>query len=343
MSVGSGLSSQVGFAAESTYGTAATPTRFLPHSNKPFEIEPKQVTSDGITADQRYPSELQTVHTTRSGTGNPEYDLYTRGLGVPLKQALGSAAVATLIAGTSFYQQIHNDGELTGISGTWQDVIAERGGTKRAYTYVGCKVKSMEISCKKGELAKVKFELDIQDCRTDVALASPAYIVGYDIFHWAGVSIQMADTGTLSSGVFTPTSPQPVTGITGFTYKTENPFSAEDFYANNGALKSEPVENDHRSTTLSLEGDFTSESQFYTPWRANTTKAIVVTITGTQQVGGRAAKIQLSIPAGKLTKAGPEDNGKETATNKPVITAHKSVTATLPGTQIVYESLDTAL
>lgn len=77
---GSGLSSQVGVAPESTYGTYVAPTRFVRAQSYAVERVASRQQGSGISTGQFGPLALQYVETVIGSAGSLAFDVQNRGL-----------------------------------------------------------------------------------------------------------------------------------------------------------------------------------------------------------------------------------------------------------------------
>src|SRR5688500_6180443 len=110
MATGSGLDSQIGFAAESTWGTPVTVTRFCEFNSESLERTPTFLEPTALRAGTKYKRVSRIRVSRQTVAGVVELDLATKGMGLLFKHALASTvSTPTLIAGTA-YKQIHTPG-----------------------------------------------------------------------------------------------------------------------------------------------------------------------------------------------------------------------------------------
>lgn len=175
MAIGSGLGSQFGMAAESTYGTPVTVTRFL-------EMQKEGVKNDVGKHFSRGTKDL-VVRSSRSRTyskgcmGTIEFEVMNKGFGLLLQHCLGSGSVAQVGATDEYDHTITVD--LTngkfGRMATVQIGRPDVGGTVRPFTYAGGKVVEFEFSSELDGPLLLSTTWDFQSETTGTALASASY------------------------------------------------------------------------------------------------------------------------------------------------------------------------
>lgn len=90
--IGSGLSAQLGFAPETTYGTFATPTRFLEISKEQLKAEVLKMRTRAITDRYQRASRIRTA--VKAAAGTIDLDLMNVGHGLLLKYLIGQVSTA---------------------------------------------------------------------------------------------------------------------------------------------------------------------------------------------------------------------------------------------------------
>jgi hypothetical protein len=171
MALASGMAAQLGFAPEVTYGTAVTPTAFLPLVSESVTAQRERLESAGIIAGRRVLTSDQWSPGNLTVSGDVEVELYNRGLGKLFRVMFGE--VATTGAGP--YTHVFTPGDLAGDALTVQVGRPGTAGTVHPFTYSGMKVGSWELSCSAGEIARLKLSMVGRDETTATALASATY------------------------------------------------------------------------------------------------------------------------------------------------------------------------
>jgi hypothetical protein len=247
MATGSGLSSSVGFAAETTYGVPVAATRFFEFDSESLQIKKTPIQGTGLRGGAYLAAASRRSTGTRTADGDVTMDVPSNGLGLLLSHMLGSTATATSIGG-GLYQQVHGVGTLNGRSLTTQIVRAATDGdlTSAAFTYPGCKVTGWEFSVASSAELKLKLTLDARDEAT--------------------ASNSFAST-TLSAAV--------TTGATSISTVAAVPAGAYIMLDTN-ALTAEPV----RVTTVTGSGPYVATlAAGFTPLQAHGIGAVVSSAT----------------------------------------------------------------
>lgn len=207
------LDHQIGFAVESTWGTPVTVSRFLEWDPGASEhsYDPKRIQGSGMqVGDGGFARADRSVSVIGQAGLKLGFDVQSKGLGLLWKAAFG-AGVSTNVSGGT-YQQLFS----TGMTGALLDALtmqyaivrSDAAGTVDAYTYPGCTVSSLELSCDAGDLLKAVLELDAQPPSVATALASASYPSLLTPFHFGQGAV------TIGGSPSTPTSTALSTGGT---------------------------------------------------------------------------------------------------------------------------------
>lgn len=246
MAIGSGLGAQLGISAESSYGTFVAPSKFLEFTKESLVLKKTTAQSMGIAAGRLLPLSARRVLTRKEVQGSLEMEVANKGMGVILQQLMGTSVTPVQQGVTTAYLQSHILASVAGKSLTIQKGVPLTSGTVTDKTLVGCKITSGEFSCGVGEMLTASFEIDGKDCDETQTLAAASYS-NMSPFHFGQMALK---TGTYSSETA-------LDGIRKVSCKIERPQDVERFYANQSALKKEPIENDQVKITGSLETDYT--------------------------------------------------------------------------------------
>lgn len=148
-----GFDSQVGYAIESPSGTYTAPTRAIEHVKSTLKSTRPDIVSKGIKAGRRHQGRRMKGNEIVGGTVSHELSAVNTGL--LLVQALG--AVSTTGAGP--YTHTITPGALVETRTlTVQVGTPSYDGTVNPFNFVGCQVKSGQISVKNGEAAMLDFD-----------------------------------------------------------------------------------------------------------------------------------------------------------------------------------------
>lgn len=241
MVIGSGLAGQFGMAAETTYGTMVTPTRFLEFNSESLKADFTQLESKGIGSGRFLrPGRHKTY--IKGASGSVEFDLMTKGFGLPLKMALGANTVAQQAASSEYLHTIQPDAlGLQGLFFTAQVGRPDVSGTSRPFNYEGCKVLDWELRGGVDEYVRLVLNLDAETEQTSTALAVASYASGAIPFDFAqgswtlngapisirsfsikGVSAMQTDRRSIGNGKREPlpNGEYTVTGELGFEFES---------------------------------------------------------------------------------------------------------------------------
>lgn len=313
MTTRSGLDSQLGFVAESTYGTLVTPTRFLEYEGDDgFEWAPTWLEGEGIRAGRKFKRDSRVGIVRKDVNGKFGIKVPNKGLGLLLKHMLGSSATAVQIGATTAYQQIHTPGDQFGKSLTIQIGKPEpSSGTVRPFAYLGCKCTQWEFSVSDGDFLKLATTWDGRDEDTSTGLASASYTANTGLFNFSHATLKLGGTATtggspsqisVSSGVAVATI------VNSVTWRGENPMAVERYGIGNAGLKSEPLENDYPTATGSLDAEF-GKVELYDVFKAATSVAMQLDFSFGDAGGGNAFLLSFIAPKVKFKKATPAVSG----------------------------------
>lgn len=284
MAVGSGLGASLGFVKEGTWGTYATPTKFLPAKSFVISRDAQRQQGTGLRNGRHGPLAAHYVETTQAAKGTVTLDAQTNLMG-QLYEALMGASTATNLSGSA-YQQVFTLGDPTGKGLTLQGGVPYRGGTVRPHTLTGGKVTSVEFSCEVGGLLAVTVNVDGKQWTDGHTLATPSY-VSTAPFHGGQLTAKIGTFGGEAS----------VAGVRSYSVTIERGMDVGDYTAGNSGLKSEPVLNDYTKISGTLTVDWVDKTTFQD--RANGTAAtsLVLEHVGAVITGTYTQLHRLTIPS----------------------------------------------
>ena len=340
MAIGSGLAGQIGIAAETVVGTAATVTRFHEFTKESLQLTANSIQGKGLHAGGQYDRLSRHVRTTRTVAGAVDMDVATKQMGLLLAHMLGSSAVPTQIATTTAYQQVHIPGPLAGKSLTVQKGVPQASDrTVKAYTYRGAKVTEWTMSNQVDQILTLSVSLDAWDEDSVTTLAAASYPVA-DVFHFAQAVVKLGGTASTNSGITSISGGTAVSGLSGFELKGSNPLAVDRFFLGSAGVKAEQLENDYRSLALSLDGEF-DKATLYDLFALDTTTAVQITYTGALIEAGHNFVLDVILPAVRWTAGANVVDGPDVVPTKLDGMALDDQ-ATTP-IQITYTSTDTTL
>lgn len=314
MATGSGLDAQFGFAAESTWGTPVTVTKFVEFNSESITFQPQFLEPTGLRPGQKFKRVNRVRQSRTEISGEVELEFATKGMGLLVKHMLGSALSAPVqIAATTAYRQAHTPGDFRGLGMTMQVGRPEASsGTVRPFTYAGCKIPQWSFSVQDNEIPVLTLSVDGRSVSTATALASASYVAGASVFDFSQATLKLGGTATTTSGVTSVASGTAVTTIIReFSISGEAPMANERYGLGNAGLKAEQLENDTPTITGSLAAEF-NKAELYDLLAANTTTALEFKLTGAA-IGASGENLTLSIicPAIKLKTAAPAVEGPD--------------------------------
>lgn len=317
MTIGSGLSAQLGFGAESTWATAVTVDHFAPFDSESLAYAKGVLQGAGLRAGDAGLYGARRKVSTKGAAGTIGMDLTARGLGLLLKHGLGSSVSApTLISGAA-YKQVHALGSNQALGLTMQVGRPQTDGTVRPFTYNGCKINAIEISVSDGQLAKLSIDVVAQNEATATGLAAASYVTtNQETFSFA-----MATTGNFTLGGTVTTSGgeasvasgvNVATVVNSFMVRIARGMKTDRRGLGNAGLISEPIENDFYSVTGTLGGEFTSRTELYDLFTADTGTALHLALVGSAITGGGGNNTldivvpQIFFDTGAVNATGPD-------------------------------------
>lgn len=313
MPTGSGLDAQLGFAAETTWGTPATPTKFVEFNSESLKFEPTFLEPTGLRPGTKYKRASRVRQSRKSLSGDMEMEWATKGMGLLVKHMLGSALTTPVVITGAAYKQVHVPGDHRGLGLTVQVGRPEPStGTIRPHTFSGCKVSSWEFALSDNAIPTLKLSVDGRQEATATPLATPAYVTGASVFDFSQATLKLGGTATTATGVTTVTGGTAVaTVVREISISGESPKAAERFGIGSGGLKSEQLENDTPTITGSLGAEF-NRTELYDPFQNNAIMPLELVLTG-GAIGATASNYLLSIlmPAVKIKAAAPSVSGPD--------------------------------
>lgn len=273
------LDAQLGFAAESTYGTRVTPTLFLPFLSEGVKFEQDYMQSKSYRTGRQFP-QLQRPGLKRA-RGPVKLEFAPQGLNLITKHMLG--ALATTGAGP--YVHTATPGSMVGQSLTMQICKTDRSGTQRPFDYKGVKITDWTIEAQVGEIATLELGTYGQTEDTSQSIATATYPSGWLPFTFVEGSVTLGGTAT---------------PIKHLTLKGDNGYGL-DVGQLGSALVREPVTQDIRQITGTFDADF-ADLTAYNRYVNQTQVALVATFA---QAGGHQCVITASIETiGETPNAG---------------------------------------
>ncbi|WP_030173257.1 phage tail tube protein [Streptomyces sp. NRRL S-813] len=297
MAIGSGLGAQLGIAAESAYGTFVAPTKFIEFTKESLALKKTTAQSAGIAAGRLLALSSRRVVTRREVQGSVNFEVVNKSMGLLVQALMGTSVTPVQQATTTAYLQTHLLADTAGKSLTIQKGVPLTTGTVTDKTFLGCKVTSGEFSCEVGGMLTGSFEFDGKDCDEGQTLAVASYS-NMSPFHFGQMALKTGTFGTETA----------LDGIRKVSVKIERPQDVERFYANQSALKKEPISNDQVKITGSLETDYvaTTLDDLHT---SDGTTSLVWEFVGANIASTYFETFRVTLPAVKLDEGPPVVDG----------------------------------
>lgn len=307
MPTGTGLDAQIGYVAESAWGTAATVTRFLPLVSETLKSEIERIESPGIIAGQQVLRSAQWTPGLKTVSGGIQHELYDQSFGLLLRAAFGTVSTSgTAVPYTHLFWPT-----VPSVSFTTQVGRPVTYGSVIPFTYEGCKITSWELGIEPGQNATWGMDIVAEEERMGTALASASFATNLRPWHATSASLTIAGVAH---------------NIRGFSVKGENSLAVERRFLGSTVI-AEPLRQDLAAYTGEVGVEWGNPSGQgtlnYHRFLGGTEAALVCTLASgtlsatitanvrydgvTPNVGGRGI-IEQQIPF-KCIDAGTLDSG----------------------------------
>lgn len=299
MALGTGLASQVMVAEESTPGTAVTVTHPYEFDSESVNYVKNILQGTGLHAGGQYNRAARRVVSTVTASGDITMEHSYNNMEFWWKKNLGNVISGPTVVTTPAYKTVLGNGGLQGLGITYQKGVPETSdGAVEPLTFSGGKVTGWEFNVAMGAIATLKETLDFWTVSTATTLASASYIVPNPVWNFSQAAIKFGGTPSTSSGVTSISGGSAaVTVINGFTLTGTNPMKTDRYGLGNAGIKKEQLENDYRTLSGSLAGEFTNRTELYDVFKANTQTSIEFTLTGPIITGAIAYELDIVLPA----------------------------------------------
>ncbi len=256
--IGSGISGQIGYGAESTVGTGVTPTRFFPLISENIQDKRPRMESDAIIANRIVDDAAQWAAGNIMIAGPVQHRLYDHSMVLLMKHLFGTYGVT----GAGPYTHTVSPGSTTGLGLTTQVGRPDSTGTIQPFTFSGGKISKGEIGLKSGQIATLGLDMLFMNMTTATALAAPSYAAALNPIHFLQMSVLVAGAVTMK------------------THSAKLSFDSKlaERRFNGQATTDEPLREQQMEITGDLEPEFIGLTEYNRFVNANQF-AIVVTLT----------------------------------------------------------------
>jgi hypothetical protein len=305
MAIGNGIGSSVGFAAESTFGSFATPSRWLEFMDENLDFNKVIAQGKGLRATGIMDASNRRVIAGSSAAGDINLEIPTKGLGLLLSMFFG-ASTLTQQGASAAWLQVHTLADLLGKSLTIQKGVPTTAGTVVPYTFLGCKGSKMELHSSIGQLVTGKFSFDAYDMITSQAYAAPSYPTTSLPLSFAGGSLMVGGSPVFSTTALA-TGGTPIAAVTDFGFTLDRALDASRFYFGGSGKKAEQIPG-LALGKINLKADFV-DTTFPVAFAADTPLSLVLTFVGQTIASTYKETLQLVIPAIRFNNELPKVNG----------------------------------
>jgi hypothetical protein len=276
------VNSQFGFAKESSWGTAVTPTKFFEYENESFAGTSEYYDGVGLRADTTFTPASRTKKLKRTAGGAMSMSMPYKNLGAILDQMVTGTITPVVVNGTGFKSTFNVGlGAAPTKSATIQINKPRSDSTDVAFTYPGSQITEAGFSFETGGVPTLNTSWLAKDETTPTttpsgaALASASYPANDNI--WTDLEI------TVSVNSVTATR------VTGVNLNWSIPRAVRPFL-DGAATYGQPVVNGRAGIegTINAEWDDTTVA-YYDLFRAGTMVPIVVTVASTTAIAGSTA------------------------------------------------------
>lgn len=307
MPSGTGLDAQLMAKLESVYGTAVTVDKAFEFDSQSLAFDPTWREPTGLRPGRRFPRASKLAQTRVGAGGAIPMQFGTRDMGLWLKLLLSSAVTTpTLISGTAFKQVHTPQPSALPVSATVQAGVPEpESGTVQPHTFPGSVATGGEFSTSDGETVNLTVNIDAQDELTATALAAASIPTTSEAFDFSDATVlKLGGTPSTASGVVSIAGGVQVTSVVNnWKLTIDNGLYLARYGLGNAGKKRHPRFADFAQYTGSMDVEYL-RSEWYTPFKANTTLAFQLSFIGSQIAAtGSFNTLDFIYPAMKIKKA----------------------------------------
>lgn len=306
MAIGSGLGSQVGFSAESAYGTRVAAAKFIRARSYRADRAANRVQGEGILSGNYGDLAAHYVETTNAGVGSMTFDVQDRGLGVIWNTLMGGTVTPSVVVTGSAFTASFPLADTYGKSITYNVGLPYRSGTVLSHELAGGKIVAAEFSCAQGGILECSVDIDAKSWTDGQAVPTATYPTQAAPFTFRDMAVKL---GTYNSEAA-------VNGVRAVTCRIERPHDTEDYTANNTGSKSEPVLAGPTQITGTIEADWLAKADFQD--RANgvtSTSLLLEWVQATAYTGSNFPTFRIQLPGALFEPASQGVEGRDALTN----------------------------
>jgi hypothetical protein len=334
--MGTQLDFSVGLAAESTWNTAVTVSRFF-ESEAKFKWDVKRVQGKGLRPTKGVQRLNRNTPSRFEGGGVQMVEANTRGLGILLNAVLGSVTNTLVSGGT--YQQVHTLTQTDPVNSyTIQEVLPlVGGGAGQPHTFTGCVADTLDLEVKEGDIVSFKIGWLAAKLSTAIGAAATSYPATDGLFTFTQAAIAIG--GTLTAPTATALASitgSPLATISDPSLSIKNNLDKKNYNAGGaGFMSRKPV-----LGARQIMGKFTAEytdNVLRDAYLAKTPLTLLLTFTHDDGV----SVLQIALPSILLNGDIPTSNGGDPVEVPVDFEVFDNGTAAQP-IWVIYRTLDTA-
>lgn len=292
MALRTGLAAQLGFVAESTYGTYVAPTIFPDFVSESLKLDQGRIVSKGIKAGSTLVRSNRRRVNRKGGAGDLNYEVAGEGFGKLFKH-MGFATVNTTTAGSTGKAHALTRGDISALSMTIQAGRPDVTGTVRPYSYLGCVFPDWELSCEVDQYLMLKLGVDFRDETTAQSLATASDFVA-ELLDFQGGTI------TVDGDPY---------DVTKFSLKGDNKMKTDRHFLGT-ALKKHPLVSDLCEITGSIEVEH-GGLDLYALYQSGADVAFTASFVGPEFEAGHNFQLDIDIPAIQIDGETPNIEGPD--------------------------------
>jgi len=190
MAIRSGLAAQLGIGIETTVGTAAIPTRFYEFTSESIVQTIERIESNGLRAGSRVLRSDRYVSGQKAIEGSVELPVTAGNFGILFKHALGANATS----GSDPYTHAATMADPFGLGLTVEIGRPGNDGTVRAFTYAGCKIKTLDLKCAVGDLLSAELGIVGSTAEATGTITAASYGSTLEVVSFTGAAISVGGT-----------------------------------------------------------------------------------------------------------------------------------------------------
>lgn len=291
------IDAQLGFATETTVGTAVTVSKFAEYTTETIDFKYARIDSEPLRAGQHGEREDRWTPYADEVSGTISFDVLTKNFAFFLVHMLGTVQTSSVT--DSVYTHTGTVGSLSGDSFTAQVNRPFYVTGDQAFTLAGTKIKRWTLANTVPGNLTCELEVDAMSYSTATALASASYPTLMDPLTFKGASVTIASTSY---------------DVTEFSVSMDNQLKTSDrrYFGN---TRKEQLVMGQRRPEFACKVDYTSLTDFNrvaSATRAGALASVVATWTGPILAGTSTyPTVTVTIPSARFDAASFAPNGYE--------------------------------